>query len=79
VTQSKRSTWSIGEPEAWWQTVFASEPVPKGSLITKSKCDGTIEDHRNVALDVRELIRKHVFERPVARFLVSSCAFLGCA
>jgi hypothetical protein len=31
----------------------------------KSKCDGTIEDHRTIALDVRELIRKHVFEQPV--------------
>jgi hypothetical protein len=26
---------------------------------------GTVEDHRNIALDVRELIRKRVFEQPV--------------
>ena len=30
-----------------------------------AKCEGTIEDHREIALDVRELIRKHVFDRPV--------------
>ena len=35
--------------------------------MTKSRprCHGTVEDHQRVALDVRELIRQHVFERPV--------------
>ena len=28
------------------------------------RCFGTVEDHRRVALDVRELIRKRVFEYP---------------
>jgi hypothetical protein len=45
--------------------VIAGEPLPKGPLVAKSKCEGTVEDHRNIALDVRELIRKHVFEQPV--------------
>jgi hypothetical protein len=51
-----------GQPKAWWQRVIAGEPLPKGPLVAKSKCEGTVEDHRNIALDVRELIRKHVFE-----------------
>ena len=35
--------------------------------MTKSRprCRGTVEDHQNVALDVRELIKQRVFERPV--------------
>ena len=35
--------------------------------MTKSRprCHGTVEEHQRVALDVRELIRQHVFERPV--------------
>ena len=39
-------------------------------LDPKSKCDGTIEDHRMIALDVRELIRKHVFEQPVGSLFI---------
>src|SRR5262249_54196054 len=31
----------------------------------KFKCGGTVEDHRNIALDVRELIRHRVFDQPV--------------
>jgi hypothetical protein len=65
VTRNKWLNRSAREPKEWWQCVLAGEPVPRGSLIAKSKCDGTVEDHRNIALDVRELIRKHVFERPV--------------
>ena len=34
-------------------------------LVRSPRCRGTVEDHRRVALDVRELIRQHVFERPV--------------
>ena len=45
--------------------MIAGEPLPIGLLIAKSKCEDTVEDHRNIALDVRELIRKHVFEQPV--------------
>lgn len=65
--------------KAWWQRVAAGERLPKGPLIAKSKCEGTVEDHREIALDVRELMRKHVFVRPVGSVFLSSCAFLGCA
>jgi hypothetical protein len=34
-------------------------------LVRSPRCHGTVEDHQRVALDVRELIRQHVFERPV--------------
>jgi len=34
-------------------------------LARSPSCCGTVEDHQNVALDVRELIRQHVFERLV--------------
>jgi hypothetical protein len=34
-------------------------------VFRRPKCEGTVKDHRNTALDVRELIRKHVFEQPV--------------
>ena len=43
------------EPKAWWQRVLAGEPLPKDWFRQKSKCGGTVEDHRNIALDVREL------------------------
>jgi hypothetical protein len=62
VAQSKRQNQT---PKAWWQRVVAGERLPKSPLIAKSKCEGTIEDHRQIALDVRELMRKHVFVRPV--------------
>jgi hypothetical protein len=39
--------------------------LPRGFFNTKSKCDGTIEDYRGTALDVRELIRQRVFQQPV--------------
>ena len=55
--------------------MLAGEPVPRGS-ITKSKCDGTVEDHRNIALDVRELIRKRVFEQPVGSVFHLQLRFL---
>jgi hypothetical protein len=41
---------------------MAGEPNP---VFRRPKCEGTIEDHRAMALDVRELIRKHVFQQPV--------------
>jgi len=65
VTRSKRPDQATNQPKAWWQRVVAREPLPKGLFNAKSKCDGTIEDHREIALDVRELIRKHVFDQPV--------------
>jgi hypothetical protein len=47
-----------------WQRVLAGERLPK-RLSLHPKCEGTVEDHRNIALDVRELMRKRVFEQPV--------------
>ena len=44
---------------------MAGERLPKDLFPAKSKCHRTVEDHRNIALDVRELIRKRVFEQPV--------------
>src|SRR5215813_2523696 len=35
----------------------------------RPRCRGTVEDHQRVALDVRELIRQRVFERPVGSVL----------
>ncbi len=69
VTRKKRPRRSTVEPKAWWQRVIAGERLPNGMFNAKSKCDGTIEDHRTIALDVRELIRKHVFEQPVGSVL----------
>jgi hypothetical protein len=72
VAQSKRQNET---PKAWWQRVAAGERLPKSPLIAKSKCEGTVEDHRNIALDVRELIRKRVFEQPVGSVFRPSLAF----
>jgi hypothetical protein len=44
--------------------VIAGEPVPN-PLFRRPKCEGTVEDHRNIALDVRELIHNRVFDQPV--------------
>jgi hypothetical protein len=65
VTQSKRIKRSNAEAKAWWQRSLAGERLPKDFFNGQSKCDGTVEDHRGAALDVRELIRKQVFEQPV--------------
>jgi hypothetical protein len=65
VTRNKRSERLRAEPRPWWQGVAAGERPPKCLLVAKSKCEGTIEDHRAIALDVRELIRKRLFEQPV--------------
>jgi hypothetical protein len=64
VTQAKRPNRLTSEPKAWWQRALAGERLPN-PLFRRTKCEGTVEDHRNIALDVRELIRRHVFERPV--------------
>jgi hypothetical protein len=65
MTQNQRPKRSTAEPLAWWQRVIAGERLPSGLFDAKSKCEGTIEDHRMIALDVRELIRLRVFEQPV--------------
>jgi hypothetical protein len=49
---------------AWWQRAIAGQELPN-RVFRRPKCEGTVEDHRNIALDVRELIHKRVFERPV--------------
>jgi hypothetical protein len=63
VTTNGRPNRIAGEPKAWWQKAITGERLPKGLFKAKSKCEGTIEDHRAIALDVRELIRKRVFEQ----------------
>ena len=62
--RSKRQNQTHNEPRAWWQRVLAGERLPK-RLSRHPKCEGTVEDHRPIALDVRELIRKHLFDQPV--------------
>ncbi len=52
------------KPKAWWQRVIAGERLPT-NLFRHPKCEGTVENHRQIALDVRELICKRVFEQPV--------------
>ena len=47
-----------------WQRVLAGERLPT-PLFRQPKCEGTIEDHRGIALDVRELIRQRVFDNRV--------------
>ena len=63
------------EPRRWWQRTVAGERLPSGltaSLNARSKCQGTIEDHRNTALDVRE-----VFEQRVGSCVISGSAYCG--
>ena len=57
MTRNKRSRQLFAEPKALWQRVLAGERLPK-RLFRHPKCEGTIEDHRMIALDVRELIRQ---------------------
>jgi hypothetical protein len=64
VTRSKLPDRLTNQPKAWWQRAIAGEQLTN-PLFRRPKCEGTIEDHPNIALDVRELIRKHVFEQPV--------------
>jgi hypothetical protein len=56
------------------QRVALGERLPK-HRSRHPKCEGTVEDHRNIALDVRELIRKGVFERPVGSVFHLNIAF----
>ena len=74
MKQSKRSSRSTGEPNAWWQCAIAGEQLPN-PVFRRPKCEGTVEDHRNIGLDVRELTRKHVFEQPVGSVFRLNIAF----
>ena len=47
-----------------WQRVITGQRLPN-RLSRHPKCEGTVEDHRMIALDVRELIRWQVFDQPV--------------
>ena len=76
VTRNKRADRSATTPKAWWQRVLAGEPMPKDLFKQKSKCGGTVEDHRNIALDVRELIRHRVFDQPVGSIFGLNMGFL---
>jgi hypothetical protein len=71
---SKRSERLPAEPRPLWQRVLARERLPK-RLSRYPKCEGTVEDHRPIALDVRELIRKRVFEQPVGSIFELNIAF----
>lgn len=63
MTRSKLQDRINNQPKAWWQRAIAGERLPNGPF-RHPKCAGTIEDHRMIALDVRELIRRHVFDQP---------------
>ena len=76
MTHNKRSNHLTAEPSPLlWQRVLAGERLPK-RLSRHPKCEGTVEDHRPVALDVRELIRKRVFEQPVGSVFHLNIAYL---
>jgi hypothetical protein len=64
MTGNKQPGRSTAEDRPLWQRLIAGERLPKRPF-RHPKCEGTIEDHRMIALDVRELIRKHVFDQPV--------------
>ena len=72
--QNKRSNRLATEPKAWWQCAIAGEQLPN-PVFRRPKCEGTVEDHRNIGLDVRELTRKHVFEQPVGSVFRLNIAF----
>ena len=74
MTGNKRPWQSTPGPRPLWQRVLAGERLPK-RLTRRPKCEGTVEDHRNIALDVRELIRKRVFERPVGSIFHLNLAY----
>jgi hypothetical protein len=64
MTGNKRPRQSTAVPRPLWQRVVAGERLPK-RLSRRPRCEGTVEDHRPIALDVRELIRYRVFGRRV--------------
>ena len=75
---SKRSERLPAEPRPLWQRVLAGERLPKRQS-RHPKCEGTVEDHRNIALDVRELIRQRGLSAGWGRSLISTWLILGCA
>jgi hypothetical protein len=75
MTRNKRSKQLFAEPKASWQRAIAGERLPKDLCKAKSKCEGTVEDHRPIALDVRELIRAHVFDQPLGSVFRPNIAF----
>jgi hypothetical protein len=74
VTPSKLQDRITSQPKAWWQRAIAGERLPN-PLFHPPKCEGTIEDHRNIALDVRELTRKRVFHQPAGSVFHLNIAF----
>jgi hypothetical protein len=72
--RSKLQDRKANQLKAWWQRAIADEWLPN-PVFRRPKCEGTVEDHRNIALDVRELIRKHVFEQPVGSVFRPNIAF----
>jgi hypothetical protein len=74
MRRNKRSKLLLAEPQSW-QRAVAGAHLPRGSFSPKSKCEGTVEDHRAIALDVRELIRKRVFDQPVGSMFRPSLAY----
>jgi hypothetical protein len=64
MTGNKRPRQSTAVPRPLWQRVVAGERLPK-RLSRRPRCEGTVEDHQPIALDVRELIRYRVFGRRV--------------
>ena len=74
VTPSKLQGRITNQPKPWWQRAIVGKRLPNG-LFRQPKCDGTVEDHRAIALDVRELIRKRVFEQPVGSIFRPSIAY----
>jgi len=45
------------------------------TAIRPTRCRGTVENHQRVALDVRELTRQRVFERPVGSVFRPTLAY----
>jgi hypothetical protein len=79
MTRSKRLNQTPTEPRPLWQRIVAGERLPRDAFAPESKCEGTLEDYRPVALDVRELIRKRLFERPAGSvFRHLNIAYPGC-
>ena len=78
MTPNKLQDRTTNQPKAWWQRAIAGERL-SNPVFRRPKCEGTIEDHREIALDVRELIRKRVFDRPVGSVFPLNLPFLGCA
>jgi hypothetical protein len=73
MRQNKRSKLQFAKAPLW-QRVLAGERLPK-RLSPHPKCAAAVEDYRPAALDVRELIRKRVFEQPVGSTFRPSLAY----